>query len=274
MKSTIKIDKPDLIIHLAAKAIVAKTFDDPQGTFENNVMGAVNILEAVRHCPSVKGTVMVVTDKIYQDKGWDWGYRECDKLGGWDPYSASKICCEYVIECYRKSFGLNIATARAGNVIGGGDWTYARLIPDIVRAAAVGQKVKVHTPNATRPWQFVLEALSGYLTLGQYILEGKDVNDSFNFGPDGDAMTVLEVLQVAKDVWPKVDWEVDNLPTHPGMIYLLKIDSTKAKKTLGWKPVWCMEEAVERSILWYKSYYESGFIHSTENIRDYEEEME
>lgn len=261
--------QPDLVIHLAAKAIVARTFDEPRETFENNVMGAVNILEACRQTPSVKGVVMITTDKIYENREWNYAYREIDDLGGVDPYSASKVCVEQVIRCYREAFGMKIATARAGNVIGGGDWSYKRLIPDIVRAAAKGETTIIHTPNATRPFQHVLEALNGYLLLGQKILQGENVNRAWNFGPEGE-MSVLEVLQIAKSVWPAVKWEVDNTPTHPHMVYLLKIDSTESKKLLGWKPVWDMKEAVERSIYWYYLYYREGHIHSELDIEAYE----
>jgi len=270
---TMMLFKPDLIIHLAAKAIVARTFTEPRETFENNIMGAVNILEAARQCESVKGVVMITTDKCYENKEWSWGYRENDELGGVDPYSASKVCIEQVIRCYRESFGMNIAVARAGNVIGGGDWSYKRLIPDIVRAASKGEKVVVHTPNATRPFQHVLEALNGYLLLGQNILEGKDVNRAWNFGPEGE-MSVLQVLQVAKEYWGKVDWVVDDTPTHPHMVYLLKIDSTESKKLLGWKPVWNMERAVAQSIMWYREYYEEGNVTTLVDIEEFEHEME
>jgi len=160
----IKESKPDLVIHLAAKAIVARTFTEPRETFENNIMGAVNILEACRLTPSVKGIVFITTDKVYSDENWAWGYRENDKLGGIDPYSASKVCCETVIECYRKSFGLNIATARAGNVIGGGDWSYKRLIPDIVRATAKGEPVVIHRASVgaiERTMAFLIEKFKG-----------------------------------------------------------------------------------------------------------------
>jgi CDP-glucose 4,6-dehydratase len=264
--------KPDLVIHLAAKAIVAKTFDEPQETFENNVMGAVNILEACRKTPSVKGVVMIVTDKVYENKEWGYAYREIDELGGVDPYSASKVCVEHVIRCYRESFGMTIATARAGNVIGGGDWSYKRLLPDVVRAASKGERTIIHTPYATRPFQHVLDALAGYLLLGQHILsgEGKAINQTWNFGPEGE-MSVLEVLQIAQGVWPAVQWEIDSSPTHPFMQYLLKIDSTKARKELGWRPRWTMQEAVEIAILWYKDFYEHhGKINSEIDIKEYE----
>jgi CDP-glucose 4,6-dehydratase len=263
--------KPDLVIHLAAKAIVAKTFDEPQETFENNIMGAVNILEACRRCPNVKGIVMVTTDKIYENREWNYAYRENDELGGVDPYSASKVCIEQVIRCYREAFNMTIATARAGNVIGGGDWSYKRLIPDIVKATAKGEKVVIHTPGATRPFQHVLEALSGYLLLGEYILKGsgQDVSRSWNFGPDGGEMSVVDVLRVAQHIWPAIQWEFDCTPTHPHMVYLLKIDNTEAKKLLGWQPRWNMRQAVGKSIAWYKDYYENGRIGTEVNILDY-----
>ena len=272
LNQAIQHHNPDLIIHLAAKAIVACTFTEPQKTFENNVMGAVNILEAYRRCSTVKGIVMITTDKVYENKEWNYAYREIDELGGVDPYSASKVCVEQVIRCYRESFGMNIATARAGNVIGGGDWGEKRLIPDIVRAASKNEKVIIHTPNATRPFQHVLEALSGYLLLGQKILQGENVNRAWNFGPDGE-MNVLEVLQIAREIWPKVQWEIDDTPTHPHMVYLLKIDSTESRKLLGWNPVWTMQQAVERTIIWYRTYYITEEIRSSLDIKDYEKEM-
>lgn len=269
LKQTFSDFKPDLVIHLAARAIVARTFTEPRETFENNVMGAVNILEACRMTPSVKGIVMITTDKVYSDKNWKWGYRENDDLGGIDPYSASKVCCEHVIECYRKSFGMNIATARAGNVIGGGDWSYKRLIPDIARATSKGEKVVIHTPNATRPFQHVLDALYGYLLLGEQILKGNDVNRSWNFGPDT-SMTVLQVLEIAQEVWPEVNWEVNEAETHKFMVYLLRLDSTESRNVLGWKPVWDMGHSIRMATLWYKIYYQTGVIMTDTDIRDYE----
>jgi CDP-glucose 4,6-dehydratase len=270
LKATMEFYQPDLIIHLAAKAIVARTFQEPRETFENNVMGMVNVLEAARLCPSVKGVVAITTDKIYEDRNWQWGYRENDEMGGDIPYDASKVCVEHVIRCYRESYGMHIATARAGNVIGGGDWSEKRLIPDIVRAAAKGEKVVVHTPTSTRPWQQVLDPLCGYLMLGKAILEGRNVNSAWNFGPDGDSMSVLDILKTAKRFWDKIDWEVDDTPTHPKMVYLLRIDNTKAKEKLGWRPVIDMKTAVKNTIEWYRSYYEHGLINSRADIIDYQ----
>jgi CDP-glucose 4,6-dehydratase len=265
--------KPELVIHLAAKAIVAKTFEDPRGTFRNNIEGAVNILEACMSTPSVKGVVMITTDKVYQDKNWSWGYRENDSLGGYDPYSASKVCIEHVIESYRHSFGMNIAVARAGNVIGGGDWSYARIIPDIVRATIKGEPVIVHTPTATRPFQFVLEPLKGYLMLGERIMSGVDVNRPWNFGPTED-MSVLNLLHAAKAIWPEISWKIDETPTHKHMVYLLKLDSSDANNKLGWHTVYSMMEAVQRSIMWYKKYYTTGEVTSLNDIDTYQGECD
>lgn len=260
---------PDIVFHLAAKAVVAITFKEPEITFQHNIMGMVHLLELCRQCPSVKGIVAIVTDKVYENREWAWGYRENDTLGGDDPYSVSKVCIEHIIKCYRNSFGMNIAAARAGNIIAGGDWNFGRLLPDAVKAANKGEKVKIHTPYATRPFQHVLEALHGYLLLGQYILEGKDVNGAYNFGPEGE-MTVLDVLETASETWPSIKWEMDCTPTHPNMVYLLKIDSTKSRKELGWNPVWNMKEAVQKTVWWYRQYYETGRIQSNDNIDQYE----
>lgn len=295
LSNVINMFKPDLVFHLAAKAIVARTFHEPRETFENNIMGTVNLLEACRQQSSIKGIVMITTDKVYSNKEWDWGYRENDELGGLDPYSASKVCIEHVIECYRTQFIPNIATARAGNVIGGGDWAEKRLIPDIVRAAAEGKTVEIHTPNATRPWQHVLEPLCGYLMLGEKLLKHppaqtwnttgggsasiypldtiqQNYNTKWNFGPEGE-MTVLDILKVAQEVWPKVKYVVKEEETHPSMTTLLKIDSTEARKKLGWKPQWNMETAVAKSIRWYQEFYEHGKILTDEDIENYERKL-
>lgn len=262
--------QPDIIFHIAAKAIVARTFHEPRETFENNIMGAVNILEACRLQPSIKGIVMITTDKVYSNKEWDWGYRENDELDGEDPYSASKVCIEHVIKCYRTQFFPMIATARAGNVIGGGDWAEKRLIPDIVRATAEGREVEIHTPNATRPWQHVLEPLSGYLMLGQKLLEGKqEFATNWNFGPEGE-MTVLDILKVAQEVWPKVKYVVKEEETHPSMVELLRIDSTEARKRLKWKPQLDIKKAVIWTIEWYRDFYKSGKIDTDVDIIAYE----
>jgi len=261
--------QPDLIFHLAAKAIVARTFHEPRETFENNIMGTVNLLEACRQQPSIKGIVMITSDKVYENEEWNYAYREIDKLGGDDPYSASKVCIEHVINCYRKSYDMNIATARAGNVIGGGDYGEKRLIPDIVRSTANNEEVVIHTPDATRPFQHVMEPLYGYLLLGQKILQDKNVNRAWNFGPKDGSLSVLEVLQIAQKVWPQIKWRIDNTPTHKFMVYLLKIDSIESKKQLGWETIWSMERAVVEAVRWYKEYYQNGCIITDQQLENY-----
>jgi len=248
--------EPEIVFHLAANAIVADGFPDPAAMIDNNVMSALNVLEAARRTPSIKALVMITTDKVYYDENWIWPYREEDALGGTDPYSVSKVCIEHVINCYRTHFFPMIATARAGNVIGGGDWGKGRIFPDIMRAVVKKEAVEIHTPNATRPWQHVTEPLRGYLMLGAELMRGnKNCADCFNFGPDGE-MTVAEVLEYAREVWPLIRYEVKEQETHPGMVNLLKIDNTKAKKVLGWEPIWSMEESIWHTVTWYKNYYE------------------
>jgi len=264
--------KPDIVFHLAARAIVARTFREPEETFRCTIMGAVHILELCRQCKSVKGIVVATSDKVYFNNEWNYAYREIDTLGGDDPYSTSKVCVEHIIDCYRKSFDMNIPIGRCGNVIGGGDFSEKRLLPDVARATANNEKVIIHTPNATRPFQHTLDALQGYMLLGKAVLEERSVNKSWNFGPITD-MTVEEVLKISKSIWPKISWEVDDTPTHKFMVYLLKIDSTESKKLLGWRPVWKMEEAVRKSIEWYKMYYEKGVINTEFDIDRYTEDM-
>jgi CDP-glucose 4,6-dehydratase len=260
----------DIVFHLAAKAIVARTFQEPAETFENNIMSAVNLLDACRKYPSITGIVAITSDKVYESKEWSYAYRETDTLGADDPYSTSKVCVEHIIDCYRKSYDMNIATARAGNILCGGDWGEKRLLPDIVSATAAGNPVTIHTPQATRPFQHVLDALQGYLLLGEKILQGEDVNRAWNFGPDKGDLYVLEVLQVAKSVWPAVTWQVDDKPTHKFMVYLLKLDSIESRNQLGWRPVWNAEEAVIASIQWYKNYYEGREASSRATILMYD----
>jgi CDP-glucose 4,6-dehydratase len=269
LRGVINDFKPDIVFHLAAKAIVARTFHEPRETFENNVMGTVNLLEACRQQPSIKGIVMITSDKVYENEEWNYAYREIDKLGGDDPYSASKVCIEHVINCYRKSYDMNIATARAGNVIGGGDYGEKRLIPDIARSTSNNEEVVIHTPDATRPFQHVMEPLYGYLLLGQKILQDKNVNRAWNFGPKDGSLSVLEVLQIAQKVWPQIKWRIDNTPTHKFMVYLLKIDSIESKKQLGWETIWSMERAVTEAVRWYKEYYQNGCIITDQQLENY-----
>lgn len=284
LKKIVAEFKPDIVFHLAANAIVANTFNDPRGTIHNNTLVTLNILESCRVYDPNMPMVMITTDKVYQDKGWSWGYREEDQLLGLDPYSASKVACEQIITCYRTQFMPNIATARAGNVIGGGDWSEKRLIPDIIRSAVAKEPVEIHTPAATRPWQHVLEALRGYLLLGQHLgveatcnssLTPKVVNmyaKPWNFGPT-EILSVYDVAKIAQLCWPGLEIRVVPQETHPSMVKFLRIDSSEADEYLGWRPLLPIQEAVQWSIEWYRGYYMTGNLDTMKHIYDYEKEM-
>jgi len=253
--------EPEVVFHLAAQPLVRLSYREPVETWGTNVMGTVNLLEAVRHCPSVKAVVVVTTDKCYENREWLWGYRETDGLGGHDPYSASKAAAELVADSFRKAFfsagvhggGPLLATARAGNVIGGGDWSQDRLIPDAARAVAEGRSLRVRNPRATRPWQHVLESLRGYLLLAERLLAGDaGCADAFNFGPDPTGnVAVAEVLSRLAAQWQGLSWEVaaaTDAPHEAGYLYL---DSAKARRMLNWEPVWSLDEALARTASWY-----------------------
>jgi len=250
---------PEIVFHLAAQPLVRLSYREPEATWSTNVMGTVNLLEAVRACPSVKAVVVITTDKCYENREWLWGYRETDPLGGSDPYSASKAAAELVVQSYRRSFfgnGPLLASARAGNVIGGGDWSEDRLIPDAARAVAAGKPLLIRNPAATRPWQHVLESLHGYLLLGSRLLAGqREFADAFNFGPDAaDNLPVAEVLTRLQAHWPGLKWQMDpqagNAPHEAGFLYL---DSSKAKRLLNWAPIWNLECGLEQTADWYRS---------------------
>lgn len=262
--------KPEIVFHLAAQAIVAKTFGDPQGTFEGNIMGSLNIMEAVRYCKSIKAMVIVTTDKVYEELDVNIPHQETDMLGALDPYSASKVCVEIIARCYRTQYFPMIAVARAGNVIGGGDWAYKRLIPDIIRAAIRGERTEIHTPDAIRPWQHVLEPLHGYLMLGERLLMGdKEAAGPWNFGPT-ETLTVLDVMKIAKDCWNKIQYKVEPQEHHPSMVRYLMLDSSKAKEELGWAPMWDITRSVIQTIEWYKSWYENSYIRTESDINIFE----
>ena len=272
--------QPEVVFHMAAQALVRASYADPAGTYATNVMGTVNLLEAVRQVGGVRAVVVVTSDKCYENREWLWAYREGEPLGGVDPYSSSKACAELVAQSWRQSFfapqryaehGTVLASARAGNVIGGGDWASDRLIPDIVRAASVGQSVFIRNPLATRPWQHVLEPLSGYLTLGWRLLEGKaEFADGWNFGPSGDSnLTVDEVVKLSKKYWDKVEIEYSNNPMDAHEANLLMLDCSKANKLMHWKPVWGIDDTISRTIGWYKEYYVMNKVNSTVDLADY-----
>jgi CDP-glucose 4,6-dehydratase len=272
--------QPEIVFHLAAQSLVRRSYKEPRYTFETNIMGTVNVIEAGRLTESVRAVVIVTSDKCYQNKEWEWGYRESDPMGGHDPYSASKGCAELVTAAYRKSYFLKnegtenqplIATVRAGNVIGGGDWAIDRLIPDVIRAANQKEKVIIRNPHAIRPWQHVLEPLSGYLLIGQRLLEGNSVfADAWNFGPtDDDALTVLEVLECLKMQWASLDFVLESNEDQPHEAGILKLDSSRVRQKLGWRPVWDCGQALEQTIKWYQTFYEKGFISTRSDLEAY-----
>lgn len=261
--------RPDLIIHMAAQSIVRDGYDDPVGTFRTNVVGTANVLEIARRLPTVEGVIVVTSDKCYENREWDWGYREVDPLGGHDPYSASKACTELVAQSYQRSFfsdpqGVKLATVRAGNVIGGGDWARHRLIPDVVRATAQRQETEIRNPAAVRPWQHVLEPLAGYLMLGERMLNHSADNmpGAWNFGPDIEATRpVGELCQTLAKVWggrnpPRFSLHSD--PSAPHEAGLLRLDSTKARLCLGWKPRLTLTEALSLTAEWYRGHLEGA----------------
>ena len=270
--------KPDVVFHLAAQSLVRYSYNNPIDTFDTNVLGTVNVFEASRHCDSVKAVVNITSDKCYENKEWIWGYRENDPMGGHDPYSASKGCAELVTTSYQRSyFNHNsklIASGRAGNVIGGGDWAEDRLIPDIVRAASKGSPVEIRNPLATRPWQHVLEPLSGYLTLGWKLLQGyKKYADGWNFGPDlGSNVTVENIINKVENVWDKVTHNIIEDKNNHHEANLLMLDCSKANKLLKWAPVWDLNKTISKTMNWYKSFYEDNYIQTKNDLLSYIED--
>lgn len=250
--------RPDVVFHMAAQPLVRRSFDDPRGTYETNVMGTVNLLEAVRLAPGVRVVVNVTSDKCYENREWEWGYREDEPKGGHDPYSSSKGAAELVTAAYRRSFfagnadAPRLASARAGNVIGGGDWGEDRLIPDIMRGASAGQPIAIRNPDAIRPWQHVLNPLSGYLQLAQALSESDDFADGWNFGPDdGDVRAVRWIADRLTQLWPEpIDWRYDEGP-HPHEARYLKLDSSRARMRLGWRPRWGLDAALAAIVQWH-----------------------
>jgi CDP-glucose 4,6-dehydratase len=248
---------PEVVLHLAAQSLVRPSFRDPRATYEVNVMGTVNVLEAVRLAGGVRVVVNVTSDKCYENREWVWPYREDEAMGGHDPYSSSKGAAELVTSAYRRSFfsdptGVRLGSARAGNVIGGGDWGADRLIADVVRAAAAGTTVHVRNPTATRPWQHVLNPLSGYLVLAQRLWEDPAAATAWNFGPaDDDARTVGWILGRLDALWPGgLAWEHD-AGDHPHEAHHLKVDSSRARAELGWAPRWGLDEALRSIVDWH-----------------------
>ena len=276
LTNALEIAKPDIIIHMAAQPLVLNSYIAPTQTFASNVMGTVNILEAARHVGTAKAIINITTDKCYENKDWVWSYRENDRLGGFDPYSASKACAEIAANAYRKSFlevkNIHLASVRAGNVIGGGDWAADRLIPDFLRAQDKGEKITVRSPSAIRPWQHVLEPLSGYLLLAEKLYtEGNAFAESWNFGPnDEDTKSVSWILDKLCSLSPGVIYKTKNHHNRHESKFL-KIDSSKAKIKLNWKPRWNVEIALKNTIEWHKAWQKNNdmSLFSSEQIRIY-----
>jgi CDP-glucose 4,6-dehydratase len=257
LKNVFKKYKPEIVFHLAAQPLVRVSYKEPKLTYETNVMGTLNLLEAVRQTESVKVVIVVTTDKCYENKEWFYGYREVDPLGGYDPYSSSKACVEILVSSYRNSFQLPVATVRAGNVIGGGDWQVDRLIPDCVKALSKGETIKIRNPDAIRPWQHVLEPLYGYLLLAVKMWkEPERFCEAWNFGPyEKDTATVREVVEKVIRLWGKGSYEViEDRSFHEAG--LLRLDISKTMLKLGWRPKWNLDKALERTVKWYKRFYE------------------
>ena len=267
LQNAMSDSEPDVVIHMAAQPLVRASYQFPVETYATNVMGTVHLLESARQIKKLKATVIVTTDKCYQNKEWEWGYRESDALGGDDPYSSSKGCAEIVTAAYRRSFFSKedfqsgrhcnlIASARAGNVIGGGDWSLDRLIPDAIKAFVADQPLTLRNPDAVRPWQHVLDPLSGYLILAQALYnQGVDYASSWNFGPsDNDSRTVGELVDVLAAYWPhRATWCREE-GFQPHEANLLRLDCAKAKWKLGWVPGWSLEIAVKKIVAWHEAY--------------------
>ena len=252
--------RPEIVIHMAAQPLVRYSYKAPRTTFETNVMGTVNLFEAVRKVGGVSAVVNVTTDKCYENNEWIWGYRETEPLGGRDPYSSSKACSELVTSAYRESFfkdtGIAIASARAGNVIGGGDWSDDRLIPDILDSFSSENKVNIRYPHAIRPWQHVLEPLSGYLMLAERLFTyGEEYTGSWNFGPhDTGAKSVEWIVKKISEEWgAEASWSVDT-SNHPHEACFLKLDISKAERYVAWSPKWSLDRSIKNIVSWHKSW--------------------
>ena len=265
--------RPQVVFHLAAQPLVRYGYRHPVETYATNVMGAVHLMEAVRRTPGVRAVVIVTSDKCYDNREWVWGYRECEPMGGYDPYSSSKGCAELVTQSYRQSYfnptgyaehGVAIASARAGNVIGGGDWALDRLVPDILRAMTASEPVVIRSPHAVRPWQHVLEPLAGYLRLAERLYaEGPDYGEGWNFGPgDDDARPVQWIVERLIDLWNRDLWNrsagsqarwLADPAAGPHEAHHLKLDCSKARGRLGWAPRWPLTEALLRIVAWQRA---------------------
>ncbi len=280
LNQTFTMYKPDIVFHLAAQPLVRLSYENPIETYETNVIGTLKVFEACR-ANGVKAIVNITSDKAYENREWVWGYRENDPMGGYDPYSSSKGCADLLANSYRssyfnpheykKSHHTLVASCRAGNVIGGGDWAKDRLVTDIMLSVSSAKKVSIRNPSATRPWQHVLEPLSGYLAIGQKLLEERiEFGEAWNFGPsDEGSITVEEVVNHVKKYWDKIDYEINRDPNQLHEANLLKLDCSKAHIKLHWKDVWDSETTFEKTVKWYRAFYESNTVATAQNLDDY-----
>jgi CDP-glucose 4,6-dehydratase len=267
VRAAVARTRPEIVFHLAAQPLVRRSYEEPVETYATNVMGTVNLLEAVRQSGHTRVVVNVTTDKCYENRGWEWGYREYEPKGGSDPYSSSKACSELVTDAYRSSFfgaaddGASpaVASARAGNVIGGGDWAADRLVPDFMRAALEGRTLNVRNPDAVRPWQHVLNPLSGYLLLAESLWRSDENATGWNFGPEEqDARPVRWIADRLVEMWGEgLTWELEGRP-QPAEAQYLKLDSSRARARLAWAPRWDLEEALRRTVEWFRAYRDGG----------------
>ena len=275
--------RPEIVLHLAAQSLVRPSYDDPVATYATNVMGTVNVMEAARRSKSVRVLVNVTSDKCYENREWVWGYRESDAMGGYDPYSNSKGCAELVTASYRNSFfhpdkyaehGLALASVRAGNVFGGGDWALDRIVPDVMRAALAGRPARVRNPNSIRPWQHVLDPLHGYLTLAEQLWSDPAKAGGWNFGPaEQDAVPVGKLTNMLVSQWGDgATWAADS-GQHPHEANYLKLDCSKARSLLGWQPILPLPTALQWAVDWYKAYSRLENLQAVciEQIRRFEE---
>lgn len=260
VRACMAASRPEIVIHMAAQPLVRHSYTDPVATYATNVMGTVHVLEAARHVGTVRAVVSVTTDKCYENREWPWGYREDEPMGGHDPYSNSKGCAELVTSAYRRSFfrdgGIALASARAGNVIGGGDWAADRLVPDILRAFERNEPVVIRNPHSIRPWQHVLEPLSGYLVLAERLWhDGQSFAEAWNFGPrDEDARPVQWIVERMAREWGQgAGWRLDG-GSHPHEAHYLKLDISKARSRLGWRPRWPLDTALTRITQWHHAW--------------------
>ena len=279
--------RPEIVFHMAAQALVRRSYIDPLETYSTNIMGTVHLMEAVRRTAGVKAVVIVTSDKCYENREWIWGYRENDLLGGFDPYSSSKGCSELITKAYQNSFfsrdeyarhGTGIASVRAGNVIGGGDWAEDRLIPDIINSFLQSQPVIIRNPDAVRPWQHVLEPLSGYMDVAERLYNGEiDYAEPWNFGPsEDDARPVRWIVERLAVLWGKgATWRLDEAK-NPHEANYLRLDCSKARNKLKWRPLWDLETALEKIVDWYRSYESNGDMKgkTLEQIQEYQKARE